>query len=100
MRMAKHGLSDPSRRFDGPAKTARKKRAVNLSVDAELLDLARDMGLSPSQVLESALRRETEAERIRRWQQVNRKSLDSYNRLIERAGVFGEELLDLDDPAV
>jgi antitoxin CcdA len=98
--MIKQGLNDPPRRFEGPARPARKKRAVNLSVDAELLDLARDMGLSPSQVLESALRKETEAERIRRWQQANRESLESYNRLIEQAGVFGEELLDLDDSAV
>lgn len=98
--MAKQGLNDPPRRFESPAKPAVKKRAVNVSIDAELLELARDMGLSPSQVLETALRTATEAERVRRWQQANRKSLASYDRLIERAGVFGEELLDLDDSAV
>jgi antitoxin CcdA len=75
----------------GPAPKTGPKRAVNISVDAEILQVAKEMNLSISAVCESALRKATEAERIRRWQAENRASLDSYDALIERAGVFGEE---------
>jgi antitoxin CcdA len=76
------------------------KRAVNLSVDTELLGLAKALGINLSRTLEDALRRLTEAERTRRWQEENREALQSYDALIAHAGVFGEELLDLDDPTV
>jgi antitoxin CcdA len=66
-------------------------------VDAEILVVAKDLGLNLSQTLEDALRTLTKEERVRRWQIENKESLDSYNALVERAGVFGEELLDLDD---
>ncbi len=84
----------------GPGPKPGPKRAVNVSVDAEILKVAKDMGLNLSQTLEDALRKLTEDERIRRWQEENRETVDSYNALIARAGVFGEELFDLDDPPV
>jgi|SRR5215472_6164019 len=111
MRMKKRGLKDPKRPFEGadtpkhsghigPGPKPGPKRAVNVSVDAEILAVAKDLGLNLSQTLEDALRKFTEEERVRRWQLENKETLDSYNALVERAGVFGEELLDLDDPAV
>ena len=33
-----------------------------------------------------------------KWRRQIRDCVDSYNRLIERAGVFGEEFQDWDDP--
>jgi antitoxin CcdA len=109
--MARKQLREPSRRFrsaksvkhsghvDSRLKPGRK-RAVNVSVDAAILKVAKDMRINLSQALEDALRRTTEPERIRRWQAENKDAIASYNKLIERAGVFGEELLDLDDPTV
>ena len=103
MRMAKQ--------FDEGAKSSRhngrigsrmagSKRAVNLSVDAEILAAAKAQGLNLSQVLEEELRQRTKETREKKWQEENREFVDSYNRLIERAGVFGEEFQDWDDPAV
>jgi antitoxin CcdA len=102
MRMKKRGLSDPKRPFEtapnfGPGPKPGPKRAVNVSVDAEILAVAKDLGLNLSQTLEDALRKLTHEERVRRFQEEIKPSIDSYNALIERAGVFGEELLDLDD---
>ena len=105
MRMKKKHVEDPANPLThnghigrGPAPGP--KRAVNVSVDAAILGVAKEMGVNLSQTLEDALRKLTEDERIRRWQEENRESIESYNALIERAGVFGEELLDFDDPPV
>ena len=108
MRMKKRGLNDPGRPFQepetpkhngriGPGPKAGPKRAVNVSVDAEILAVAKEMGLNLSQTLEDALRALTKEERIRRFQEEIKPSIDSYNALIERAGVCGAELLDFDD---
>jgi antitoxin CcdA len=74
--------------------------AVNLSVDAELLAVAKQMKLNLSSTLEATLRKVTEEERIRRWRAENKHVVDSYNAYIERNGILGEELLDLDEPPV
>lgn len=76
------------------------KRAVNLSVDAEILAAAKAQGLNLSQVLEEELRRLTKDAREAKWREENRASIESYNRLIERAGVFGEEFQDWDERTV
>jgi antitoxin CcdA len=109
MRMAKkRSLQDPPRKLRaaepvthnghiGPGPKPGPKRAVNVSVDVEILGVAKEMGVNLSKVLEDALRRMTEDERVRRWQIENKAFTDSYNAYIERNSVFGEELLDLDD---
>ena len=106
--MVKKSLQDPPRRFRGPEPVRQNghiglgpkpgpKRAVNVSVDAEILKIAKEMDLNLSQTLEDTLRRLTEPERIQRWQKDNKAFTKSYNAYIERNGVFGEELLDFDD---
>jgi antitoxin CcdA len=104
MRMADE-LDDPQKPFRhrgriGPGPKPGTKRAVNLSVDAEILAAAKALGLNLSQVLEEELRKRTQAAREAKWREGNRESVESYNRLIERAGVFGEEFQDWDDPSV
>lgn len=105
------GLSDPPRRFqpEAPAKHSGHigrgpkpgpKRAVNISVDAEILQVAKEMKINLSQTFEDTLRELTREERERRFKEEIKPFVDSHNALIERIGVFGEELLDLDDPPV
>ena len=48
--------------------------------------------------LEEELRERVKDQRGRRWAEENKEFIESYNAYIERNGVFGEELLDLDDP--
>jgi antitoxin CcdA len=68
-----------------------RKRAVNVTIDEEVLADARAQGINLSKVLEDELRERVKAAKVARWQEENREALDSFNRLIERAGIFGEE---------
>jgi antitoxin CcdA len=70
---------------------AARKRATNVSIDEELLNLARELGINLSQTLEQRLREITKAERERRWREENRAAIEAYNQYIERNGIFGEE---------
>ena len=68
------------------------KKAVNLSVDAELLARARAAHVNLSATFEDALKaRMLEAER-RRWVEENREAIEAFNRRIERNGVWSDGL--------
>ena len=92
MRMTKD-LDDPpkpfrdrvGRRKPGP------KRAVNLTVDAQILDAAKRQGINLSAALEGELRRLTEAERIKRFQEEHREAFEAHNRFIEEHGIWSEK---------
>jgi antitoxin CcdA len=117
MRMTRRGVKDPRRPFQAPPETPKHsghigpgpkpgpKRAVNVSVDAEILAVAKDLGLNLSHALEDALRKLTEEERGRRWREANREALESHNAFFERNGTMTEALwteegLEWDDPTV
>ena len=84
----------------GPGPKPGPKRAVNVSVDAQILAAAKALGINLSQTLEDELRKRTQQAREAKWREENREFIESYNRLIERAGVAGEEFQDWDDPPV
>lgn len=75
----------------GPGPKPGPKRAVNVSVDAGILKVAKEMKINLSAALEDTLRKLTKDERTRRWQEEHKEAIDSFNALIERAGIFGEE---------
>ncbi|MBX3493751.1 MAG: type II toxin-antitoxin system CcdA family antitoxin [Parvibaculum sp.] len=68
------------------------KKAVNLSVDAELLAKAKEMELNLSATLEDVLREKTRAEEARRWKEENREAIEAFNRRIERDGIWSDGL--------
>ena len=107
--MKKKRLEDPPKRFRspepakhnghiGPGPKPGPKRAVNVSVDAGILKVAKEIDINLSQALEDKLRDMTEPERVRRFREQNKEFFESYNAYIARNGVFGEELLDLEEP--
>jgi antitoxin CcdA len=69
-----------------------KKRAVNLFVDAELLDEARRLHINISDTLERRLRTIVKAEREKHWLQENRGAIDSINGFIEHYGLLASRL--------
>jgi len=69
--------------------TSRGRKAVNLSVDAELVDAAKSMDMNLSQIFETSLKQAVSQERKRRWVEENREAIDEYNERIEREGTFG-----------
>lgn len=69
-----------------------KKRAVNLFVDADLLDEAKRMRINLSELLERRLRVLVRAERERRWTNENREAIESINQFIDQHGLLASRL--------
>jgi len=113
MRMARKSLQDPARPFRGPEPVKHNghigpglkpgpKRAVNVSVDAQILKVAKEMEINLSQALEDTLRRATEDERARRFYEENKESFDWHNARVEKHGTLTEAFYGpdaFDDPA-
>lgn len=66
----------------------RRKKAVNLSVDAELLGEAKAAGANLSAVLEEALRTKLKEQRWQRWREENRAAIEASNEEVERNGMW------------
>src|SRR5438552_1359209 len=69
-----------------------KKRAVNLFVDAELLDEARRLRINISDTLERRLRTIVLSEQEKRWLQENSEAIASINSFIDRHGLLASKL--------
>jgi antitoxin CcdA len=63
------------------------KRAVNLSLSAEVLDTAREMGLNLSATVDALLAEEVRKRYWQRWNEENKGAIDHYNARIEREGL-------------
>ncbi|HEY2034975.1 MAG TPA: type II toxin-antitoxin system CcdA family antitoxin [Rhizomicrobium sp.] len=111
--MVKKRFEDPARAFrrkDEPHHSGhlsglppRPKRAVNVSVDAEILKVAKEMNINLSRVLERALDNLTVEERARRFYEANKASIDAHNAFIEEHGTLAEAYYGkdaFDDPSV
>ena len=69
-----------------------KKRAVNVFVDSDLLDEARQLRIDISETLERRLRTIVKAEREKRWLEDNREAIASINSFIDRHGLLASRL--------
>ncbi len=69
-----------------------KKRAVNLFVDADLLDEAKRLGINVSDTLERRLRRIVRAEQEKRWLEENQEAFASINEFIDNHGLLSSRL--------
>lgn len=66
------------------------KRAINLSLNAKVLDMAREMGLNISQTVDALLTEEVLKQYWQRWNQDNAEAIAHYNARIERDGLFSD----------
>jgi antitoxin CcdA len=94
--MRKKPFRESSERFRrggriGQSPKPGRKRAVNVTVDEDVLAEAKQLGMNLSQVLEEELRKRVTEEKTRRWQEENREAIEAHNRFIEKHGIFGEE---------
>ena len=69
-----------------------KKRAANLSIDADLLARAKSLGLNVSSVLEDGLRARIREEEARRWLADNKEAIESLNRETREHGLWCDRL--------
>lgn len=68
------------------------KRAVNLSVNGDLLDKAKQHGINLSATFEHAPAEALNAVRREQWLTENRKAMGAYNEHVEAAGVYSDGL--------
>jgi antitoxin CcdA len=68
-----------------------KKRAVNLFVDADLLDEARRLRINISDTLERRLRSIVRAEQEKHWLESNQAAIAAYNQRVSRDGLLSDD---------
>lgn len=68
------------------------KKAVNVSINSDLLRQARDMKINLSRTLEEKLEQLLREERARRWKEENHEAMEAFNRWVEEHGVFSDRL--------
>jgi antitoxin CcdA len=66
----------------------RKKRAVNLSIDSELLDEAKAAGTNLSAALEKSLREDLGERRWKKWREDNREAIEASNAELDQNGMW------------
>jgi antitoxin CcdA len=69
-----------------------RKRPLNVSVRADLLEEAKAFGTNISAVLENALVHEHRERRRSKWRAENRQAIEAWNRWIEENGIPFEEI--------
>ncbi len=69
-----------------------KKKAVNLSVDADLLSQAKELDINLSAVLEGALKKGLKEQQEQKWREANKKAIEAYNEFVREHGIFAEGL--------
>ena len=76
-----------------PVSTAAKRRkAVNVTVDQQLLSAARKHKLNLSKLLEDSLLDELKRRDQHDWLERNQDAIDAYNERIRKHGVFSDGL--------
>ena len=63
------------------------KRPTNLSLNAKVLDLARELGMNLSQTVDALLAEEVQRRYWERWNDENREAVQAYNERIAREGL-------------
>ncbi len=64
------------------------KKATNLSVNSDLLRLAREYGINLSATLEEALEAKVRKEKEKRWLEETREAVEEYNDYIRKHGTL------------
>ena len=70
----------------------RSKKAVNVSISADLLQAARNGEINLSATLEAAVVHELRQLRKREWLEQNENAIQAYNRDVEEQGAFSDGL--------
>jgi antitoxin CcdA len=68
------------------------KRAINLSLNSQVLDMAREMGMNISQTVDALLTEEVMRQYRQNWTADNAEAIAHYNARIEREGTFAQRI--------
>jgi antitoxin CcdA len=64
-----------------------RRRAVNVSLDADTVAAAKDLGIPISQICQAALAAEVTRERMLRWQNEHRDAIEAHNAWVDKHGL-------------
>lgn len=70
--------------------TRAPKKPTNVSINSDLLEQARSLGINLSATLERALAEQVRAEQRAQWQRDNADAIQAYNQFVEENGTFGD----------
>jgi antitoxin CcdA len=68
------------------------KKATNLTLNARVLEVAREMGINVSQVVDTLLQEEVRRLYREKWLVDNQDAITEYNERVRREGVFSDGL--------
>ncbi len=68
------------------------KRATNLTLNAKVLDTARELGMNLSQTVDGLLAEEVQRRYWERWNVENAEAIAHYNARIERDGTLSQRI--------
>ncbi len=68
------------------------KRAVNLSLNSKVLEMAKEMGMNISQTVDELLTEAVLKRHGSQWQADNKAAIEHYNARIEREGTFAQRI--------
>jgi antitoxin CcdA len=68
------------------------KRTANLSINGDLLNKAKELGINLSATLEYALIEAVKQIQRMQWLEENRKAINAYNEHVETNGVFSDDV--------
>jgi antitoxin CcdA len=72
--------------------TQAPKRATNLSINADLLSKAKELGINLSATLEQALVEALRKRQRDQWVAENQAAIEAYNEHVDQQGVFSDGL--------
>ena len=72
--------------------TQAPKKHVNLTANAELVELVRQGKGNLSAIFEQSMIEFVTRRELERWKQENKASFDSYNRMIEERGTLADDI--------
>ncbi len=68
------------------------KKPTNLTINSELLKVAKALKINISATLEEALAKRAQKEQAGIWLAENKAAIEKYNKFIDNNGVFSDEL--------
>ncbi len=72
--------------------TSAPKKPTNLTVNSDLLRIAKELNINVSATLEQALADKVRAQRRQAWLAENKQAIDDYNQFIDNNETFSDAL--------
>ncbi len=72
--------------------TSAPKKPTNLTINSDLLRIAKELKINVSATLEKALAEKVREQQRETWLAENKQAIDDYNQFIENNGIFSDNL--------